>query len=375
MNKTRPDWVGRELKGEKWKREKLSASGFPEAARMSASMPESALSIVIPVRNDARNLTICLAALRGADVQQFEMIVVDDASTEDVYSIVNKTTARYLRLPKRVGAGAARNAGWRIAQGEMVLFVDSDVVVPPDASGRVLERFARDHSLVGVFGSYDDSPSVPSFYSQFRNLLHHYIHQNSNEDAHTFWAGFGAIRRSALESSCGFNEQMDGMEDVELGMRLAAGGAKLYLDKSLQVKHLKRWTLANTVSTDIFQRAVPWTRMLLATKNIPADLNLTYASRLSATLVATLMATIGLLVAVAFHSRHWHAGLLLFAATFEVLCLFALNRPFYAFLLQKRGFPFATKAVVAHWLFYLYSGTTFVVMWIAYHSSRLGERR
>ena len=65
---------------------------------MSASMSESALSIVIPVRNDARNLAICLAALRGADVPPFEMIVVDDASAEDVSSIVNKTTARYLRL-------------------------------------------------------------------------------------------------------------------------------------------------------------------------------------------------------------------------------------------------------------------------------------
>ena len=107
---------------------------------MSASMPESALSIVIPVRNDARNLAICLAALRGADVQPLEMIVVDDASTEDVSSIVSKTTARYLQLPKQVGAGAARNAGWRIAQGEIVLFVDSDVVFPSDASRRVLER-------------------------------------------------------------------------------------------------------------------------------------------------------------------------------------------------------------------------------------------
>lgn len=342
---------------------------------MSASMPESALSIVIPVRNDARNLAICLAAQRGANVQPVEMIVVDDASTEDVSSIVSKTTARYLRLPKQVGAGAARNAGWRIAQGQMVLFVDSDVVVPSDASRRVLERFARDPNLVGVFGSYDDSPSVPSFYSQFRNLLHHYIHQNSNEDAHTFWAGFGAIRRSALESSGGFNEQMVGMEDVELGMRLAAGGAKLYLDKSLQVKHLKRWTLASTVSTDIFQRAVPWTRMLLAAKNITADLNLTYASRLSAILVATLMAIIGLLVAAAFHFRHWHAVPLLLAAIFVVSGLFALNRHFYSFLLCKRGFAFTTKAVAAHWLFYLYSGATFVVIWIAHHSSRLWHKR
>jgi len=334
-------------------------------------MLESVLSIVVPVHNDARNLAICLAALRGADVQPFEMIVVDDASNEDICSIANQATARYLRLPRRVGAGAARNAGWRIAQGEIVLFVDSDVVVPPDAPRRLLERLAQRPDLVGVFGSYDDSPAAPPFYSQFRNLLHHYVHQTSSQEARTFWAGFGAMRRNVLENSGGFDEQLEGMEDVELGTRLASRGAKFCLDKSLQVKHLKRWTLASSVRTDIFKRAVPWTRLLLAAKNIPPDLNLTYGSRLSAVLVAAFMSTIGLLAAAALHFRSWRWGPLLFMAALLALCLFALNRQFYAFLVRKRGLAFACAAVAAHWFFYFYSGTTFVVMWIAYHTSRL----
>ena len=52
-------------------------------------MADVALSIVVPVHNDARNLAICLAALRGADLQPLEMIVVDDASEEDIFSIAN----------------------------------------------------------------------------------------------------------------------------------------------------------------------------------------------------------------------------------------------------------------------------------------------
>ena len=334
-------------------------------------MADLALSIVVPVHNDARNLAICLAALRRADVKSWEMIVVDDASTEDIFSISNQAGASYLRLPMRGGPGAARNAGWRIAEGNIVLFVDSDVVVPPDAPRRLLDRLGQRADLVGVFGSYDDSPAVRSFYSQFRNLLHHYVHQTSSPDARTFWAGFGAIRRRALENSGGFDEQIEGMEDVELGMRLASGGAKFCLDKSLQVKHLKKWTLANTVRTDVFMRAVPWARLLLAAENIPPDLNLTYASRLSAVLVAALTMTMGLLALAAIHFRGWRAGPLLWTAAFLALSLLALNRQFYVFLLRKRGLAFACAAVVAHWFFYLYSGVTFLIMWIAFHTSRL----
>src|SRR5438105_6694669 len=259
---------------------------------MTPHLPEPALSIVVPVHNDACNLVACLAALQRAEVQPREVIVVDDASVVDVSSIANEAGARYVRLAKQVGPAGARNAGWRAAQGEIVLFIDSDVVVSPDAIRGLMQRFRLRPDVIGVFGSYDDSPGGQSFYSQFRNLLHHYVHQTSSEEARTFWTGFGAIRRSALESAGGFDEQIEGLEDVELGMRLSAGGARFYLDKSLQVKHLKNWTLSSTVSTDILRRAVPWTRLLLTAKRVPADLNLTYAARFSALLIAAFVVTI-----------------------------------------------------------------------------------
>src|SRR5437868_923713 len=335
---------------------------------------ESALSIVVPVHNDACNLVACLAALQRAGVQPLEVIVVDDASVVDVSSIANEAGARYVRLAKQVGPAGARNAGWRAAQGEIVLFIDSDVVVSSDAIHGLLQRFRLRPDVIGVFGSYDDSPAGRSFYSQFRNLLHHYIHQTSSEEACTFWTGFGAIRRSALETAGGFNEQIAGLEDVELGMRLSAGGAKFYLDKSLQVKHLKNWTLTSMVSTDIFRRAVPWAQLLLAAERVPADLNLTYAARFSALLVAALIVTTCLLVGVALHWLGWRLAPLVFSAAVLIACLVALNRRFYTFLSAKHGFVFACISVLAHWLFYLYSGATFAVMWIA-HSSRLWNVR
>ena len=338
-------------------------------------MSESALSIVIPVHNDAVNLAACLAALRRAKVQPLDLIVVDDASVEDVSPIVSDAGARYLRLPRQMGPATARNTGWRTTAGEIVLFVDSDVVVPADAIGRLLEIFRLRPELTGVFGSYDDSPVAGSFCSQFRNLLHHYVHQTSREEARTFWAGFGAIRRTDLQSFGGFDEQINGIEDIELGMRMSAGGARFYLDKSLQVKHLKKWTLSSMVSTDIRKRAAPWTRLLLAAKHIPSDLNLTFTSRLSTLLVGALTLNIGLLAAAVFHFRAWHGELLLIVAALLAGSLLAIDWKFYAFLLRKRGLAFTCAAVGAHWLFYLYSGITFVVVWMSFHSASLWRWR
>ena len=57
----------------------------------------------------------------------------------------------------------------------------------------------RGPALTAVMGSYDDTPSEPGLVSQYRNLLHHFVHQVGREKASTFWAGCGAVRRGAFQ--------------------------------------------------------------------------------------------------------------------------------------------------------------------------------
>ena len=66
------------------------------------------------------------------------------------------------------------------ARGEILFFVDSDVAVAPDAVSRVLAVFDRHQDVAAVFGSYDASPNAPGVVSQYRNLLHHFVHQEGN---------------------------------------------------------------------------------------------------------------------------------------------------------------------------------------------------
>src|SRR5208283_1444922 len=176
---------------------------------------------------------------------------------------------------------------------EILAFADSDVVMPPGALGLIAEDFRRDPELAAVFGSYDDTPPWTTFISQYKNLMHHYVHQTSSESAGTFWAGCGAIRKTTFEEFGGFDAAtyaVPSIEDIALGLELTRRGHKIRLDKRISVKHMKRWTVSNLLRADIRHRAVPWARLILNTRHLPRDLNLTYASRVSSLLVGLLAA-------------------------------------------------------------------------------------
>ncbi len=79
--------------------------------------------------------------------------------------------------PSPGGPARARNLGASQARGEILLFVDADVTIPPGAIGQVVKVFKREPGIAALFGSYDDEPAESNFLSQYRNLLHHYVHQ------------------------------------------------------------------------------------------------------------------------------------------------------------------------------------------------------
>jgi GT2 family glycosyltransferase len=224
----------------------------------------------------------------------------------------------------------------------LLVFVDSDVVPHADAFRRIRRAFAQEPDLVAVFGSYDDAPAALDTVSGFRNLLHHFVHQQSAGEAATFWAGLGAIRRDAFVTAGGFDADRypaASIEDIELGMRLARSGGRMRLDPALQGKHLKHWTLRSMVRTDLHARGVPWVALLARENAAPTGLNLGWRHRLSAAASIALVASLA--------ARRPRQGLLFLAA------LVALNREFYALLLLRRGPAQAAAGVGLHALHHL----------------------
>jgi hypothetical protein len=213
-----------------------------------------------------------------------------------------------------------------------------------------------------MFGLYDDQPASKTFVSQFKNLMHHYVHQSSSEVASTFWAGCGAIRKSAFLDLGGFDEvtyTTPSIEDIALGFRLIEQGHQIRLDKRLQAKHLKHWTIPGLLRSDIFARAVPWTKLILSSGHVPRALNLSYSARISSALVG-LLAILFAVMPFAVHAASLRAFVSLVPVAVAIsLALLLINANLYLFFRRKRGLWFAAGSVLAHWAYCLYSGITF----------------
>ena len=282
------------------------------------------LSAIVPATDAPQTLARCQAAIAAASDGPDELIVVHETNGDGP------------------GPAAARNKGTRKASGDVLVFVDSDVAVHPDAFTRIRAALEADPSLVAVIGSYDDAPDARGTVSRFRNLLHHHVHQQSAGPVGSFWSGLGAIRRDAFIAAGGFDSHsftVASMEDVELGMRLAADGARIELDPSVRGTHLKGWTLASMVGTDVMRRGAPWVALLLHRREVPVELNLSRRNRLAA--------AAWVLAAGAVVSRRPGAAV----AAGSVAT--AANARFYLLLAQRMGPARAAAGVALHALHYL----------------------
>jgi GT2 family glycosyltransferase len=320
-------------------------------------LQELTVAIVMPAYNAEMHLpkvlTAALATADGAPV-----IVVDPGSDDDTADCAERLGAQVYRLGHRAGPAEARNEGVKHVDADILLFIDSDCVASPDVVERVKRAFSEDPELVSLTGSYDSTPPDPGFFSGYMNLRHHFTHQHAERENASFWAGCGAVRRDAFLAVGGFDAEqfpMPQIEDIELGTRLATQG-KTALDPELNVTHLKRWTLRSVVTTDIFQRAIPWSRLIVETGEMPNDLNLRLAQRIAAAIAPLVL--LSLLVApVALLAGAWPLAL---AALGLVAASMMMHRDMIRCFASARGLAFALGGWAFQQVHLCYSAVTFV---------------
>ncbi len=310
------------------------------------------VTVVIPVQNGAGALPRCLAALQRSTLPPFECIVIDDASTDGSAEYAAAVGATVIRMEHNGGPAAARNLGVARSSGDVVVFVDCDVCVHADTLARIQARFDAEPDLAALIGSYDDQPDAPNFISQYKNLVNHYFHQSGRPEATTFWSACGAIRREAFLAVGGFDESypLPSIEDIELGYRLRRAGRRIALDHEIQVQHLKRWTLGSMLRSDIFERALPWTRLILESGRLPNDLNVAISQRFSALLAWT---------SAALGAAGLASPVLLAPAALSLVGVLGLNRRLFKMLKVRKGLGFAAAALPLYLGYYLYSSVAF----------------
>ena len=324
-------------------------------------MSESvSVSVIIPIYNGERYLDSCLTAIRQSAYAPYEIIVVDNGSTDDSVETARRHGIGVVSCPGPSGPGAARNRGAHLAKGQILLFVDADVVIKPDTLSRVVATFQEQPDVAAVFGSYDDRPAAQNFLSQYKNLVHHFVHQHARTEASTFWGGCGAIRKEIFHKIGGYDQAKyptASVEDIEMGARMHRSGYRIMLDKQVQVKHLKEWRLISLLRTDIFCRAIPWTKLILESQETVNDLNLHTSQRISAGLVGIAV----MLAPLAFVEPLMSLALLL-----PLGLILTLNRRLFGFFLRHKGFQFAASAFPIHLLYFFYSGVIFATYWACY---------
>jgi glycosyltransferase involved in cell wall biosynthesis len=314
------------------------------------SLGEPFFSIIVPVHNGRAFLDDCLKEVHASSFADWELIVVDDGSTDGSAAVAGRRAAVVLKTPRRCGPAAARNLGAACARGRYLLFLDADCLLHGDALTRAAEILSSDPDLAALFGSYDDRPAASNTVSQYKNLLHHYVHHHSPADASTFWAGCGAISRQRFQDVGAFDARRyprPSIEDIELGYRLRRAGGRIRLAPEVQVTHLKRWDLPSLIRSDVLDRALPWSRLIVRSRHLPLQLNLQWSFRFSVALALLLPGAILL-------GRRGRWPLVL-----NGLTLLWLNRDLYRFFCRRRGPLFLLPAILLHWLHFVYSGLAF----------------
>lgn len=325
---------------------------FPE---VQVNDLDKRISVIMPVYNGCefipRSLPPLVDMMHRGEI--FEVIVVDDGSTDGSKEIAANIGAKVVSSGGRLGPGGARNQAANTALGDILWFVDADVVVHSDAAKCLAVGFDVDQ-VVAVFGSYDSNPPAKNFFSQYKNLVHHYYHSRAKDEASTFWSGCGAVRRTAFLDSGGFDVeryQYPSIEDIELGHRMIKAGGRIRLLRDMQCTHLKVWRFWNLIHTEIFRRAIPWSRLILSSGDgIPNDLNVGVGEQARAGLAGIL------LLGIMFSLAGYISPILVFALAGLVL---AVNRDLFIFFNRRGGFLFALCGVFFHQIYYIYSASAF----------------
>lgn len=204
------------------------------------------ISIIIPAYNAADTITDCLLSVAAQSHRAYEILVIDDCSDDDTADIASKLGAVVVRCEDRGGPAKARNIGAETAAGEIVLFLDADVIVPHDLLESILCIFDSRPEIAAVQTLYSPECTADNIVSVYQNLYYHYALVHVKKESVAIFATWCvAVRKKDFDGVGGFNTKIPEptVEDEELGYSLVDSGRSIFLAKDILVVHLAAYTL------------------------------------------------------------------------------------------------------------------------------------
>ncbi|MDZ7640508.1 MAG: glycosyltransferase [Desulfurivibrio sp.] len=331
------------------------------------------LSVIIPCHNGAATLGACLEALQAAaqpplpaatqcpdqvwplGPHGFEVVVVDDASTDDTAAIGERYPCRLLKLPSQRGASAARNIGAAAARGKILFFIDADCLVEPTTLQTVIAVADRHGRQWIIGGTYSLTPADRFFCSRWQAaFIHHFESKRQRPDYIATHAMI--IHAATFAASGGFPEDfLPIIEDVEFSHRLRRQGLALAMEPSLQVRHVfhytpRRW-LANA-----WRKSRYWTIYSLSQQDLLSDSGTaSHELKLNVAVLATTALLLLLWMVLGWLRPEWPAAYTLWLAAALVLLIGGnlwWQRRLLATFRRAGGWGFALAAGACYLLLY-----------------------
>lgn len=300
------------------------------------------VSVIIPVKNGGQTLEACLRALKRSYYKLAEIIVVDDHSTDGTAEIVRRHGCTLLTVVDGRGANYARNFGARHAGGEILFFLDADILVRRDTVLIAVESLEEEW-IDAIVGLYTARHRHENFVSQYKNLWVRYSYLKSSAAIDWLFGAISGIKRSAFEKLGGFDvglNNQQGTEDIELGKRFAQANMNVVLDIDVEVEHLKNYTLGSFIRNE-FTRSMGFAELATQLGQTVSSVGRGFANVYPSFVVSTIISFVLLVIIGATMMGMVPAWSLVVALVIYV----GMNIRFLNYLEQVRGL-FAMMAMV-----------------------------
>ena len=300
-------------------------------------------SVIIPARNMQGTMKASLEAIFASSAAPGEVLVVDDASTDATREIAAGFPCQIIPVALRSGPMEPRFAGARAARYPILVFVDADVCVRPDTFEKILRNFQDPavHALTGILSS--DKPTG-SFFSDYKNFYMRHVFLKQPSESSFLYGSLWAVRREEMIFFRPITQPFGSLvSDSEAGIRFARRDKKVILDHTLEVDHLKKYTMRSLLKNDF---VIPFLFSLMFVRyggfgQIYKKRSFSHASLgQTAAMAGAAGAFIFGLGALVFHSLPLAVAAFIFVSLFYLYWL-----PFLAGM-RGRGVVFQTKAAV-----------------------------
>ncbi|MFH1038775.1 MAG: glycosyltransferase [PVC group bacterium] len=198
----------------------------------NARLPK--VTVITPIYNNARMIGECLESLLPQDYPDYDVIVVDDGSTDDTPEVVRRYPVQLITGP-HLGISAARNQAIKVAGGEIIITMDSDLKVPPDLIRRMVTPLLTDEKR-GVVMSWWDISNPESLVASLIFRGYEYFIRNLDEP-NFFWGYCFAIKKKIFDEIGLFDESLPLVEDVDFAYRMVHAGYTIKILKDVRVRH------------------------------------------------------------------------------------------------------------------------------------------